>query len=1321
MATGPDEEPDGSEAARLRVSLLGPFEIARGARTAGRWRRPSAKRLCEFVMISPGHRVGREVACDVLFANLSPAAAGNALSRALSMARESLLPLGKEVPAMLRADRTHIWLFPEVPVDVDLVAHEEALRSALNLEPGGRDAALSVALAEERVLLEDEPYADWAILPREALELLRQTARLQLARDRVRVRGRLQPDAVIDAWDKCLSHDPASEEAASTLIRIYAAEGRRGLVPATYERCRAALAGLGLRPSPALEEAYRATAGSALPISVTAEDTLPARSSPLPVKDERRLVSVLFAELTPPLGTGLRVDPEDLLQVVGRALAAVIAEVEGLGGTVTSVSGVGLVALFGAPEAHEDDPERSVRAGFRVLSAIDGLDNVAGRERLSVRVGVATGRAVVGLLAAGAGVNYGAVGEVVVVVAALQSAARTGSVLVGPVTRAATEGIFEWGPTEEVLPGPAAKPLTGWYLERPKARSSAHHGQRRLRSHGPLVGRQAELAVLGEATRAATSGVGSIVFVVGEPGVGKTRLVQECRKRFMAWVGAGTGRLPLWLEGRGASYALSTPYGLYRQLLSAWTGVALEEGAAKMRAALERAMRAVFGKDVEHVALLANLMGLPTGGDGPHLSRLSPEGLQRATFAAMRAVVSRLAETGPTVLVLEDLHWADPTSLRLTEDLAAVARDAPLLLLATRRRDPDPEVSTLESVLESNAPCPVFRVDLLPLTNREERELARDLMGGNVGDDVIDVVCATVDGNPLFLEERFTSLVEAGVLVRDEAQWSVSGPTTIEVPDALERLVRSRVDRLRPLLRDAISAASVLGAEFPLSALDVVARLDEELPAVVGELCAAGLLKEVRGAPDPVYRFRHALIQDAIYRGILRDQRRRLHARAAWGLEAAMADRLNEVAALLGNHYALAGDTDRSVYYLEVAGDQAASVFANDEAIASYRRALAIVRPEGAGPDVTKVSQQLRAKLAHTLRYTGRYADARGVLQEALRLTASDETFERARLYSELAGLEIDDHKYDAAIAACGAAEKLLGEHPEAGDQAAVDLWLQILVDQWADVHYWRNEPDQAAAVLEKARPVVEARGSSAHKQNFYMGVALQRARHARYQIDDRILADARAAVAVAQQGGEEREIAWIVFCLGFFLLWHGDLAEAQERLQASLEIVERTGDPVLRARCLNYLNVTALRRHDLEAVRSLSEAALAAAETAGYPEYVAAAKAAMAWTAWRDGRLEEVEPLASSALELWGATVVSYSWYWVCLWPLIAVKLLAGQLAEAVAASRQMLVAPQQRLPDELESLVESAGTAWDRREQKLAARELTAALELACRLGYA
>ncbi len=516
-------------------------------------------------------------------------------------------------------------------------------------------------------------------------------------------------------------------------------------------------------------------------------------------------------------------------QIVGAALTGLIAEVEGLGGTVTAVSGAGLVALFGAPKAHEDDPERAVRAGGRMLSVVGPSGHAAGAGTLSVRAGIETGPAVIGLsrhrLRGGGGRSWAPPPP-------SKSAAKVGSVLVGPVTRAVTEAVFEWGPSEEVAITPGAKPFVASYLDRPKARSPGSRSQRRLVGHAPLVGRQTELAVLDDALRGAVSGAGSVVFVVGEPGLGKTRLVQECRKRFMAWVGASTGRLPLWLEGRCASYASSTPYGLYQQLLSAWVGAAPEEGEEVVRPALERAMKAMFGDTgdlVDNVALLANMLGLGLSRDGARVARLSPEGLQRATFDAVRAVVARLMATGATVLALEDLHWADPTSLRLTQELAALAGDGPLLVLGTTRPEPDPGVSNLESALAADAQCSFCTLELSPLPAEEERSLARSLIGPNAGQAVIETMCAGVEGNPLFLEERLSSLVETGALVKDETAWRISGTPGTEVPDVLERLIRSRVDRLSPGLREVITSASVLGPEFGLSALVAVVEVEAGL------------------------------------------------------------------------------------------------------------------------------------------------------------------------------------------------------------------------------------------------------------------------------------------------------------------------------------------------------------------------------------------------------------------------------------------------------------------------------------------------------------
>ena len=643
------------------------------------------------------------------------------------------------------------------------------------------------------------------------------------------------------------------------------------------------------------------------------------------------------------------------------------------------------------------------------------------------------------------------------------------------------------------------------------------------------------------------------------------------------------------------------------------------------------------------------------------------------------------------------------------------------MLVLTRRPEPDPGVTALGAALSEVSGLSVRQLELCPLRPAEGRDLARALLGGEAPEEVLEALAERAEGNPFFLEERLSSLQENGALVRDGTGWHLDLSVSGEVPDALGRLVRSRVDRLSPGPRQAVVAASVLGPEFGLVALGTVTDLGDGLDAAVSELCSGGLLVELRQFPAPAYRFRHALIQEATYKGLLRDQRRQLHARAAWGLETASEGRLEEVAGVLGHHFAMGGEADRAAHYLELAGDRAASAFANDEAVTSYRYALSLVGREPAGGLAAGPAIDLRAKLAQVLLGTGRHTEAREVLEEALKLAPGEDRYERARLYALLGRVEVADHRYDAALAAFDAADGLIGDHPEDQDQATVDLWLEVQLDGRGFVHYWRNEPDKGAAVVARARPMVEARGTPERRRAFHANFVMQRMREARYRIDEEVVTNCRAGVAAARESGRENDVAYMVFLLGFCLLWYGDLVEAEENLEASLAMAERTGDVVVRARCLCYLNVTALRRHDVAAVRSLAPQAMEAAVAASYPEYVAAAKATQAWVAWQEGRPEDVVALAGEALELWGTTVVSYPWYWLCLWPLISVRLAASQGAEAVEAARQLLVPPQQRLPDELEAAVQAAIDDWGQGKAQRAMEELGVAVELAWRLRYA
>jgi class 3 adenylate cyclase/tetratricopeptide (TPR) repeat protein len=1305
----------------VRVQLLGPFTILCRGSEAGPWPRPSAKHLCELVFVSPGRRVSRDAACDVLFADLVPEKAARALTRALSMARGVLARLGGPATGLLEADRASIWASRNVVLDVDLERNVGDLMAALGMGPGSdRDDQLVAALAEDAEVLVDEPFADWALPLREHLAALRQQARLVLARDRAKGAGRSRPAEVVAAWESCLGHDPACEEAAEALIRAYSAEGLRHLVVSTYERCRAALDELGLRTSPALEEVHAAAVfepAQARALGSPLSEHSTGLSPPRP-REERKTVSVLFAEVATS-SEALRADPEDLRQVVGEALTRVINEVEGLGGTVTSVSGGGLQALFGAPEAHEDDPERALRAAFRALSAQAPL----GDERPSVlRIGVETGAAVVGQIGAGARFEYGAVGAVVGTAAALQSVAKPGSALVGPVTRAAVEGLFEWGATEVVTQLAGAKPFVGSYLEQPKARAPSR--QMRLGGRGPLVGRQAELSVLDAALRDAEGGMGSVVVLVGEPGLGKTRLVQECRKRFIAWVGARSGRLPLWLEGRCASYASTTPYGLYQHLLASWMGVAPDQAEAVVGPALDRALTALMGnKDLWPV--LARMMGLPGGAS---LVRMSPLELQKATFGALRAVISRLAGIGPTVLALEDLHWADPTSLLLTEELSSMTANGPLLLVLTRRPDPDPGVSALEAARSSALSAKLRKVELGRLAQDAERELVKRLAGEVASDKVMDAVLWGVEGNPLFLEERLFSMMETGALVREQGAWQLGGADR-EVPQVLERLVRSRVDHLSLAAQEVVRAASVLGTDLGLPLLRAVCEAGDQLGTALAELLTAGLLEPLAGAPKTTYRFHHALIQEATYRGMLRPERRQLHGRAAWALEAMSEGRLEEVAAVIGNHFAAADQAERAVHYLEMAGDHALRSFANDEAITSFHSALAIADNERqCSAAMAGTALLLRRKLAQVLWRIGRRGQARQMVQDAIGLAGPNEDFQRARIQILIGQMELDEQRYPEAEAAYDSAEELLGERPWDGNEATVAQWLDVMVVGRAQLYLQRKEPGLALAVLDAARPVLELKGSESYRDQFHRHLAWQQALERGWLIDEEVIANARTAAAAASAAGDDSSwyekgpsIAWAALWLGFFLMLRGELEEAREQLETSQVMAERSGDVVLQAAALFCLVINALRNNDVESVRSLAPKAVVAGEVAGYAEMVSAATACLAWLARQDKRPKDVLKLAHEAAGLWRSARGPLTfWKWLYLWPLVALHLDSGKVEEAVTAGREMLDPLQQRFPDELEQMLASASADWDQGNADAARDSLTEALRVAHELHY-
>jgi len=1103
----------------------------------------------------------------------------------------------------------------------------------------------------------------------------------------------------------------------------------------------------------AIATALSAAAGSATPMPSIdrlvprefAERLLATRGRTL---HERRLVTILFADIAGSTAMAERLDPEDVLEIVNGAFEHLIAPVYGYEGTVAELRGDGILAFFGAPIGHEDDPQRAVRAALDIQAGVreyaTRLAAERGIEQFAARVGINTGLVVVGEVGSDLRIAYTAVGDAINMAARMEQNAPPGGILVSAETFGHVADDFTADRQPPLAVKGHADPMDTYLISSSRASVQVARPRRVAGLETRLIGREAELAEIASAVERSLAGDGgSILLLVGEPGIGKSRLLAEA-------LAAATRRADApdaWM-GRATAATTTTPYGLLRDLWARRAGVLDSDTASGARERFERHVAAAVSGDPSAL-MRAHVIGHLLGFDlsaSPYLSGQlgDPRQVRDRALAYLAEDLRARAAVRPIVLALEDLHWADDSSLDALPGLAAALADRPVLLLATARPTLDERRPGW-----TGGSASVQRLSIGPLAPSAGEALATELLhrAESVPDALRDLVVGRAGGNPFFAEELVRMLLEDGVIeqLADRGDtWRVRSDLLgeVRVPLSLTGVLQARMDRLPPAERAMLQRASVVGRRFWDRALLRLASMADGAADDTDPLATAATLSSLErrelvferqpstfeGSRE--YVFKHALVRDVAYEGLLRRQRRAYHGAIADWLVEIGGDRADEIAGLVGSHLELAGRAEEAARHLARAGARAAAAFANVEAIDLYRRALRLVGDPSGDARTAAFAAERAEELGNVLHRVGSHAEAREAYARALALVPVEASVDLARLDRLIGNTLVAERRFREADAAFDRAAAELGPGPEtiatdpdrtppssgARDERAIRRWREWLAlqnDRMVSC-YFSNRPDEIDAIAAQTGPLVERWGSPSERAGYFNAIVMLALRRHRYVVPRSAVEDARRMLAASQEPGLPDRLAWPWFMVGFASLWHGDLGTAAQALATSLEIGERTGDVSLEARCLTYLAVVARMQGDAGRVAALIPRCEATATAADMPEYLATARANKAWLAWRAGDLDAAERLGRAALGLI-PTTLDLPFRWLALWPLIGVAVARGDVEAAVAGARELLAPSQQRIDDELLVPIERALRAWDDGDVSAAGTSLAAAAGLA------
>lgn len=638
---------------------------------------------------------------------------------------------------------------------------------------------------------------------------------------------------------------------------------------------------------------------------------------------QRKPVTILFTDIVGSTAIAEKLDPEEWKEVVQGAHKLVSDAVYRYEGTIAQLLGDGVLAFFGAPLTHEDDPERAARA------ALDIQDNIAEyRSELSgfvddfqMRVGINTGEVVIGEVGSEEHAEYLAVGDAVNVAARLEGASEPGQILVSEAIARHIEAGFTLRDLGEVLVKGKTAALAVFELVEVKAEPSSGRGIEGL--HSPLIGRDSELERLSSALASLQQGLGQIVVILGEAGIGKTRLVQETMQQEVPAELGETSAPALslrWLEGRSLSYGSALSFWPITQLILADLGLSNGDAEPKIKAALRRRVHDLLGADSdEFLPFLFHILGLKQDKATQEMFQaLDGETVKHQIKKSVRYYFTRMAERKPTVLVFEDTHWADPSSLGILEDLFSATDQCSLMPLILMRVDRDHGSWKAKLKAETDYGHRYTDIHLKRLSKNDSDQLVDHLLEvADLPDDVRRLMMDRSEGNPFYLEEIIRNLIDQGVLLHEDNTWRATQEITrVIIPDTLHGVLLARIDRLGEDVRGTLQLAAVIGKSFLYRILESITEAERELDAHLAQLQRVDLVREKTRRPELEYIFKHSLTQEAAYGSLLVERRREFHLKVGETIERLFPERAEDLLGLLAHHFLRAEELEKAADYL---------------------------------------------------------------------------------------------------------------------------------------------------------------------------------------------------------------------------------------------------------------------------------------------------------------------------------------------------------------------------------------------------------------------